>query len=99
MIRRPPRSTLFPYTTLFRSRAARGTVESRVYLDCGVVPRVLGEPGSRWEPLWVEVALPVRVRPARGPQVKVRLGRRDRAGVLHGEAFLSRIVHCMKPGC
>src|SRR5438034_7290047 len=25
MIRRPPRSTLFPYTTLFRSRTARGT--------------------------------------------------------------------------
>src|SRR3712207_7956146 len=24
MIRRPPRSTLFPYTTLFRSRAERG---------------------------------------------------------------------------
>src|SRR3712207_8351438 len=24
MIRRPPRSTLFPYTTLFRSRARRG---------------------------------------------------------------------------
>src|SRR2546430_16422681 len=25
MIRRPPRSTLFPYTTLFRSRAVQGT--------------------------------------------------------------------------
>src|SRR5260370_24258663 len=25
MIRRPPRSTLFPYTTLFRSRGWRGT--------------------------------------------------------------------------
>src|SRR3712207_7379528 len=25
MIRRPPRSTLFPYTTLFRSRIAAGT--------------------------------------------------------------------------
>src|SRR2546427_5686597 len=24
MIRRPPRSTLFPYTTLFRSKACRG---------------------------------------------------------------------------
>src|SRR3712207_9458952 len=24
MIRRPPRSTLFPYTTLFRSRTSRG---------------------------------------------------------------------------
>src|SRR5258708_10643469 len=28
MIRRPPRSTLFPYTTLFRSEIARGTVQS-----------------------------------------------------------------------
>src|SRR3712207_7610524 len=27
MIRRPPRSTLFPYTTLFRSRAATGGLE------------------------------------------------------------------------
>src|SRR5260370_32266503 len=26
MIRRPPRSTLFPYTTLFRSHTRRGTV-------------------------------------------------------------------------
>src|SRR3712207_7238793 len=32
MIRRPPRSTLFPYTTLFRSglRLARGELEARV---------------------------------------------------------------------
>src|SRR5687768_17675894 len=28
MIRRPPRSTLFPYTTLFRSRLARSTAAS-----------------------------------------------------------------------
>src|SRR2546427_10242266 len=28
MIRRPPRSTLFPYTTLFRSPPARSTVQS-----------------------------------------------------------------------
>src|SRR3712207_6849633 len=28
MIRRPPRSTLFPYTTLFRSLAANGLVET-----------------------------------------------------------------------
>src|SRR5258705_8863728 len=26
MIRRPPRSTLFPYTTLFRSRACRSAI-------------------------------------------------------------------------
>src|SRR3989442_14113217 len=29
MIRRPPRSTLFPYTTLFRSELALGTDEDR----------------------------------------------------------------------
>src|SRR3990172_1938624 len=29
MIRRPPRSTLFPYTTLFRSRSARGRPRRR----------------------------------------------------------------------
>src|SRR3712207_8660782 len=30
MIRRPPRSTLFPYTTLFRSRHARAHGEGRL---------------------------------------------------------------------
>src|SRR5256885_2815046 len=41
MIRRPPRSTLFPYTTLFRSRNRFGTrvgplgrLGSRVYRTC-----------------------------------------------------------------
>src|SRR3712207_8514207 len=29
MIRRPPRSTLFPYTTLFRSRRTRGASGAR----------------------------------------------------------------------
>src|SRR5688572_31485850 len=28
MIRRPPRSTLFPYTTLFRSRAKKGVLRA-----------------------------------------------------------------------
>src|SRR5258708_25057633 len=30
MIRRPPRSTLFPYTTLFRSYPRRGAIGARV---------------------------------------------------------------------
>src|SRR2546427_9994199 len=32
MIRRPPRSTLFPYTTLFRSHSTKGLEFSRVYI-------------------------------------------------------------------
>src|SRR5438270_2314650 len=31
MIRRPPRSTLFPYTTLFRSHAGPGATAGRAY--------------------------------------------------------------------
>src|SRR3712207_8222869 len=41
MIRRPPRSTLFPYTTLFRSRVARdrrlGRVQPLQGLDAGLL--------------------------------------------------------------
>src|SRR2546426_5489746 len=33
MIRRPPRSTLFPYTTLFRSLRSRAAGESRALQD------------------------------------------------------------------
>src|SRR3712207_7131342 len=33
MIRRPPRSTLFPYTTLFRSGAQGSGLQSLGYLD------------------------------------------------------------------
>src|SRR2546427_947007 len=43
MIRRPPRSTLFPYTTLFRSRASgrvgREPVTHVVALDAGFLQR------------------------------------------------------------
>src|SRR3712207_7887049 len=35
MIRRPPRSTLFPYTTLFRSQGFAGEVPFRLLEHCG----------------------------------------------------------------
>src|SRR5260370_18149859 len=38
MIRRPPRSTLFPYTTLFRSNAAPAGLPSTYICDPFVVP-------------------------------------------------------------
>src|SRR5947208_10878191 len=47
MIRRPPRSTLFPYTTLFRSRATvdRGELEDVLEEDRGELRR-LRQPSS-----------------------------------------------------
>src|SRR2546430_4395342 len=54
MIRRPPRSTLFPYTTLFRSSSAPGKVYSKAFLTANrvivcidrIVVRLLAEYGS-----------------------------------------------------
>src|SRR3712207_8643935 len=44
MIRRPPRSTLFPYTTLFRSPASwcAAAPESFLTAEYGTVPRLPG---------------------------------------------------------
>src|SRR3989475_7869684 len=39
MIRRPPRSTLFPYTTLFRSRLLRAHVGRGAHRDTGAGQR------------------------------------------------------------
>src|SRR5258707_1420248 len=47
MIRRPPRSTLFPYTTLFRSRALHPVIGERRDADAdGHVQRVLARIGE-----------------------------------------------------
>src|SRR3712207_6981656 len=49
MIRRPPRSTLFPYTTLFRSLEHHGALELQARREH---PVVLGEVGAEHaEPL------------------------------------------------
>src|SRR5258708_31949575 len=37
MIRRPPRSTLFPYTTLFRSFGATGAGDVKMFAAAGAV--------------------------------------------------------------
>src|SRR3712207_7911367 len=45
MIRRPPRSTLFPYTTLFRSRHLAVEVQPRAeLLDAPAVEELAGHP-------------------------------------------------------
>src|SRR3712207_3168940 len=64
MIRRPPRSTLFPYTTLFRSKSIAG-FKIREGMPIGARVTLRGE--RMWEFLdrLISVALP-RVRDFRG---------------------------------
>src|SRR3989442_11363361 len=49
MIRRPPRSTLFPYTTLFRSGAARARAGAFPGKSLAPVPRQPPAGGARSE--------------------------------------------------
>src|SRR2546427_8493282 len=57
MIRRPPRSTLFPYTTLFRSHSSGAPLQElaerpargQSLAGSGRHPRGLGKPGKRTE--------------------------------------------------
>src|SRR5256885_8769951 len=49
MIRRPPRSTLFPYTTLFRSRKKDGSLaERRLGGAAGVAKNIFGLPHEQF---------------------------------------------------
>src|SRR3712207_8796575 len=97
MIRRPPRSTLFPYTTLFRSvrleghravRAAEGRGWTDRYRRVGAGGR--GRPradGARVRP--VALTAPTRApRPARGDRKSTRLN--------SSHANISYAVFCLK---
>src|SRR2546427_3971879 len=51
MIRRPPRSTLFPYTTLFRSPTLRAHLKSKYQFILGLANDELGYliPKAEWD--------------------------------------------------
>src|SRR5260370_13263402 len=61
MIRRPPRSTLFPYTTLFRSRPLSAAARRndltmvKLLLDHGANPSLPEEGAPLGHPLWIAV--------------------------------------------
>src|SRR3712207_8454993 len=94
MIRRPPRSTLFPYTTLFRSAAYEGIGDSvlQVAKDCDAVGPVL--------PLEPGVARDVERfrRVVRVPVLKHHLLDRDRKSTRlnSSHANISYAVFCLK---
>src|SRR3712207_7932313 len=88
MMRRPPRSTLFPYTTLFRSRGrgrhppacgVRATGDGAVVHPHGRAPRLRGDDGA--EP-------PARPRAGGGDRKSTRLN--------SSHANISYAVFCLK---
>src|SRR3712207_8835877 len=99
MIRRPPRSTLFPYTTLFRSalpQERRGVEAQDVDADGGEVEHHLGH---RAEDLGVRVVQVPLVRVERRPHPALELGYpRDRKSTRlnSSHANISYAVFCLK---
>src|SRR5687768_17916792 len=83
MIRRPPRSTLFPYTTLFRSRGLEGRRPRGALQARGGARRAPRPPGDRQGH-----------RPRRGRRPRVPDRKSTRLNSSHG--YISYAVFCLK---
>src|SRR3712207_7172670 len=101
MIRRPPRSTLFPYTTLFRSRIILNLREQGAPLPEAEGPRVFIAPVGKDE-IGDEakrraIALADDLR-ARNVATQVGMGDRDRKSTRlnSSHANISYAVFCLK---
>src|SRR3712207_7240896 len=93
MIRRPPRSTLFPYTTLFRSRAIEAIVMvAEAPVEAVLLAQLLELPVERVEELCSELALSYEAED-RGFQLQ-----RDRKSTRlnSSHANISYAVFCLK---
>src|SRR3712207_8924733 len=90
MIRRPPRSTLFPYTTLFRSRTVL-CVEVRAQIEAQACIRGLTRTALVTRPSEV----PHRVRPAHTEPVDL-LPDRKSTRLNSSHANISYAVFCLK---
>src|SRR5437868_9885825 len=83
MTRRPPRSTLFPYTTLFRSKHRRGA---------GGMVTALIDAGNRMEVTWVAMAM------TEGDRVALKEAQQDRKSTRLNSSHvsISYAVFCLK---
>src|SRR5436309_9979017 len=84
MIRRPPRSTLFPYTTLFRSPAARDDHPARM---AGAGAHVQGAPPRPGR---------TRHRELRAPRIPVAAEDRKSTRLNSSHVKISYAVFCLK---
>src|SRR2546430_12023436 len=90
MIRRPPRSTLFPYTTLFRSTRGGASVRPGVELRGDAARGVAYEPSARRAP----ATHPCRAAPRGRGAAPARDRKSTRLNSSHSQ--ISYAVFCLK---
>src|SRR2546422_2942096 len=83
MIRRPPRSTLFPYTTLFRS------VDLAVGIAARALARIAGDHHAR-------VLVAIRPREVPRPDARDREVDRKSTRLNSSHGYISYAVFCLK---
>src|SRR3712207_7481615 len=93
MIRRPPRSTLFPYTTLFRSLGARHPRAGRE--EHRAVPE-LGRLGIAFYGAVAVAVLLIGARAIRGADEPAEGGDRKSTRLNSSHANISYAVFCLK---
>src|SRR5258708_31686566 len=95
MIRRPPRSTLFPYTTLFRSHALRtpGIINSDPYVHEPVPMPPQDSGGKAPDPLGPQkLALEAQEAQRKAAQETVEANRRQQEIQLRGQSDQAELV-------
>src|SRR3712207_7566459 len=100
MIRHPPRSTLFPYTTLFRSRAVDPAVVEALRARLAGMPHASGVAPARVSADGATVLLDVRYDvPVTDPDLMGELGAledRKSTRLNSSHANISYAVFCLK---
>src|SRR2546430_6791286 len=98
MIRRPPRSTLFPYTTLFRSKNQNRRLGKILERDAGVIfgtafdsSKVVPRTAKKALDEWFETALN-----SSDPEVAVVVGDRKSTRLNSSHSQISYAVFCLK---
>src|SRR2546422_5367907 len=91
MIRRPPRSTLFPYTTLFRSYAGPGDFPGIAAIPSGAIVNIRGCLSSF---RWCDVVYRNERGWVAGDRLKIPDRKSTRLNSSHG--YISYAVFCLK---
>src|SRR3712207_8984467 len=100
MIRRPPRSTLFPYTTLFRSecasRGAQVMIQRGHSLRCRATERqeavARDRKSTRLNSSHANISYAVFCLKKKNPRVLSKLGRESRERVIRDTSMLDIVI-------
>src|SRR5256885_11156355 len=95
MIRRPPRSTLFPYTTLFRSESARFADEI-VFVDNSSTDKTVKIAKEFTKKIFIQKNEPTKIHLQKNIGIQKATGDRKSTRLNSSHLVISYAVFCLK---